>query len=388
MANLSVTNTFSNGTTADAGQVNTNFTDVVNATSDGTIDFSIAALTVAGTLTANGAITLGNATTDDITSTGSLASSIPIKTDATFDIGSTTLGLAGVYLTANSESVRLVADAAASADWTFSLPPAAGTKGHVMHDSDGAGNMKFVPGQTDIKAVASGDYTVLDDDGFASILVTTGASDRTITLPTVADNTDRKIVVKKVDSGAGSVIIDGEGAETIDGSATKTMILQYDSTAVVSDGIVWHVLSDTVLVPQGEVRLTTGNGHGSTNTKIRRFSTQVRNTGTSITYAENSATGASFTINEAGIYTISYHDRHTTLDNYGISLNSSELTTNILSITAADILAQDVLDSNGSGVSVTVRLAKDDVIRPHTGGLVANATAANVWFHITQVARF
>ena len=114
MSNISVTNTFVNGQSADAGEVNTNFTDVINGTSDGSKDFSVSALTVAGvgtfngnvvlgngsgdTITVtgtatfaetttftgatvhNGAVTLGNASGDDITITGSIAASIPIKT--------------------------------------------------------------------------------------------------------------------------------------------------------------------------------------------------------------------------------------------------------------------------------------------------------------------
>lgn len=54
MAAITVTYTFSNGTTADATQVNTNFTDILNGLSDGTKDISIGALTVATTATLTG----------------------------------------------------------------------------------------------------------------------------------------------------------------------------------------------------------------------------------------------------------------------------------------------------------------------------------------------
>src|SRR3990167_8159938 len=107
MANITVTNTFTNSTTADATQVNTNFTDIINGTSDGTKDFSISALTCAGTATLNGAVTLGNASGDDITVTGSLASSIPIKTTNSYDIGSATIGLRSIYIADRSEERRV-----------------------------------------------------------------------------------------------------------------------------------------------------------------------------------------------------------------------------------------------------------------------------------------
>lgn len=94
----SYTYTLTNGTTADASQVQQNFTDILNGVSDGTKDLSINALTAAGTATFNGNVTLGNASGDDITVTGSLASTIAIKTNNSFNIGSATLGLAGIYL--------------------------------------------------------------------------------------------------------------------------------------------------------------------------------------------------------------------------------------------------------------------------------------------------
>ena len=81
----------------------------------------------------------------------------------------------------------------------------------------------------------SADYTVLDDDDYLHLQVTTGASDVTITLPTLADNVDRAFYVTKVDSGAGEVIIAGEGSETITGEASRTIKFQY-TTAQITDG--------------------------------------------------------------------------------------------------------------------------------------------------------
>lgn len=70
MANPSVTYTFSNGTAADASEVNTNFSDIINSLTDGTKSLSIDALTAAGAATFNGNVTLGNASGDTITVTG------------------------------------------------------------------------------------------------------------------------------------------------------------------------------------------------------------------------------------------------------------------------------------------------------------------------------
>lgn len=98
MASPSVTYTFSNGATADATQVNQNFTDLIAAMTDGSKSFSIDALTVAGAATLNGAVTLGNATSDDITCIGYFASALVPKTDDTYDLGSATNKWQDIYI--------------------------------------------------------------------------------------------------------------------------------------------------------------------------------------------------------------------------------------------------------------------------------------------------
>ena len=99
MASPTVTYTFTNGTVADATQMNTNFTDIINALTDGTKSISIDALTVAGAALFNGAVTLGNATGDDVTITGYVASAIVPKTTNTYALGSSSLLYSAVYST-------------------------------------------------------------------------------------------------------------------------------------------------------------------------------------------------------------------------------------------------------------------------------------------------
>lgn len=99
MASPTVPFIFSNSTVADATQVNDNFTAILALITDGTIDYSINSLTLGGTLTANGAVNLGNAASDDLTITASLAKTLAIKTKNTYSIGADTLYLANIYST-------------------------------------------------------------------------------------------------------------------------------------------------------------------------------------------------------------------------------------------------------------------------------------------------
>lgn len=282
MANISVTYSFTNGTALDATQVNTNFSDIIAGTSDGTKDFSINALAVAAAATFNGNVTLGNASSDDLTVTGSLASSIPIKTTRSYDIGSADLGLRVIYLGMNStHTIALQAPSAgASADYTIELPATAGSVGQgLVRTSTSA--VSWAPQQYTTNSVSSADYTVTDTDGYYLIDVTTGSSDRTVTLPTLADNTGRVIMIAKADSGTGFVIVDGENSETINGDATKTLRRQYDLITVKALASEWRVvkqeLSDAVISSWASYTPTT-NGFGglaSVNVWWRRVGTSV-----------------------------------------------------------------------------------------------------------------
>ena len=76
-----------------------------------------------------------------------------------------------------------------------------------------------------ITAKSSGSpYTVLSTDEF--IVVTTGGSGYTVDLPAASANAGRKIIIVKADSGAGAVTVTPAGADTIEGSATKSLTTQ------------------------------------------------------------------------------------------------------------------------------------------------------------------
>ena len=88
----------------------------------------------------------------------------------------------------------------------------------------------------------SADYTILDTDTFAILYVTAGAANKTMTLPTASANTDRVIKIMKIDSGAGYCIVDGEGAETINGTTTWEITEQYGYIQIQCDGSQWFVI--------------------------------------------------------------------------------------------------------------------------------------------------
>ena len=156
-------------------------------------------------------------------------------------------------------------------------------------------------------------------------------------------------------------------AVTIGTSNTDTNNFQLrsnaDGTATLarkSDGSGWDVLtidsSGYVRFPttvQSMVRLTGSNGYGTTNTAIWRFTTQVTNQGTDITYASSAANGDTFTVNTNGVYAITYTNQFNATQWMGLSLNATgaDLTTNVYALTASKMLSS-VYTSSASGAGI------------------------------------
>lgn len=148
-------------------------------------------------------------------------------------------------------------------------------------------------------------------------------------------------------------------------------------------------ISSTLIEPitdRSELVLTTGNGMGSTSTKIRRYTTTETNTGSSISYPGDSATlGAEITILKEGVYSMTVVDAQAVGNcGIGLSLNSNQLTTAIETITASARLCHVVITNNVDGTATVVRrLIVGDVIRSHIGGLPDGTTLTK--FSITRL---
>jgi hypothetical protein len=101
--------------------------------------------------------------------------------------------------------------------------------------------------------------------------------------------------------------------------------------------------------PTSRVFLVTQNGYGSSSTAIPRFTTAVVNSGSDITYADSASLGTTFTINTTGMYAMSMWiclQIGNDLD-IAFSLNSTQLTTRPLSLTASTRLAMAFLHLAG-----------------------------------------
>lgn len=454
MAFPSVTFTFTNGSNSDATQVNQNFTDVLNAFSDGTKDINIFSATIAGALTANGNVNLGDSTVDSLTITASLASTVAIKTNNSFDIGSASLGLGSIYYgSSGGFTTRIVGGATSS--WTMTLPTTGGTSGYHLR-TNGSGTTNWVNpygpyGASNYGLAASVSSNILTvalkgadgndpsatnpvDIVFRNATSTTGTPIiRTATAATSmtisngsslgqASGANQYVWVYAIDN-AGTIELAVAGAPFTDELAVVTTTTEggggtatsgttiYSGTTRSNVGVrllgrlksnqatagTWasSILEISLAaalknqMPRSEVFLQNGNGHGSTNNKIRRFTNTTLNYGTAITYADSAANGASLTINEDGVYGYTYADsRSGGAADVGVSNNSNQLTTAIGSISGANHVNHNTTGNSGfeTCASGTLWLRAGDVIRPHTDGSPDSTNAPDSHFRLLRLA--
>ena len=93
----------------------------------------------------------------------------------------------------------------------------------------------------------SADYTITDTDNIGTVLVDDTSSNRTITLPTAADNTDRKLLVINTSSDGGTVTVDGEDGSN---NAFQTYIWEF-TTAGIPYTVIQNVLLQGCTISPG-----------------------------------------------------------------------------------------------------------------------------------------
>lgn len=249
---------------------------------------------------------------------------------------------------------------------------------------NGTGWKRFRQELMKVTAVKTSTYTVTRFDDV--VLCNAGSAAFSVNLLSAATYPGQIITIMKAvaDTSTNAVTVDGSGSETIGGVLTVQLIYSGDYITIVSDGSNWHILQNKI----GCIyRLQGENGNGSTNNKIKLFSTVTLTLGNAFTGANSATLGASATINIPGVYAFTVSDSANGSDTYGLSLNSTQLTTAISSITAADRLAlgQTSAADKTYTVSWTGPLKAGDVVRPHTSGSTDGANPAYAVFAAARV---
>lgn len=91
-----------------------------------------------------------------------------------------------------------------------------------------------------------GSYNATLADSHVVVLMTTGASDRSVNLPAVATSEGMEIEMVKVDAGVGKAVFDGDSGDTINGATTLDLASQWDRARIYCDGSQWVMTEGNV----------------------------------------------------------------------------------------------------------------------------------------------
>jgi hypothetical protein len=338
MAAPSVTHTFTNGTTADATEVNQNFTDIINGITDGNSDLTISAFTANGAAVFNGTVTLGNATGDDVTITGRIAAHIDPKTASTYDLGDSTQLWRASYFDNHLASINAVGDPS----YSFHADTNTG-----MY-SAGADTLNFGTGGTLALTITSAQLCTFANamiiaDGSAaapSIYSATGTSDTGIYMDT-ADEVDISCAGSDVAnfSATGLVLtgtINVSGAiEIADGSTALPSI--YSATGTSDTGISMGVADQVHISTGGVERVEFGT------------TTIFNDTGANVDFRIEGDTDANLFFLDASADTI------------GVGTSAPAHTLTVYNSTNPVIALQNATTGTGTNTGGTIQISSDDM---------------------------
>jgi len=104
-------------------------------------------------------------------------------------------------------------------------------EGMIWYDKDADGSIAI----TYEISLKTSDYTATSDD---DVILCSGTI--TISLPVASGVSGKRLYIKNI--GTGSITVDPNGTETIDGGTTAVIENQYESITIVCDGSNWHII--------------------------------------------------------------------------------------------------------------------------------------------------
>ena len=201
----------------------------------------------------------------------------------------------------------------------------------------------------------STDYTINEDDHFIEVDATSG--DVTLTLPPVTAGivAGQPLTIKKIDSSANLVILDGDGSETIDGATTHTLYAEDETVSIISNATEWVVRHKTEHVIKGPTASET----------LLTLQTTDDNATNTILEVENSSGTVLVSIENDGILNTAS----------GRIKNTTRVTTTYTILVTDDVVFANT-DSAGYTVTLPVGVEGQTVKIINSGSSVNNLTLA------------
>ena len=166
----------------------------------------------------------------------------------------------------------------------------------------------------------------------------------TVTLPAAASNTGRTYYIKNIDTDGDDITIDGNGSETIDGSATYVLDTYLRNVKLISNGTSWFVISDgnNGAITALTCGSATNNGTLTSGTAASGVSSAVPYTG------GNGGTHSGQTVSSTGVTGLT-----ATLSAGSLASGSGSLTYNITGTPASSGTATFAISIGGQTCNLT-----------------------------------
>jgi hypothetical protein len=233
----------------------------------------------------------------------------------------------------------------------------------------------FSAGSTILSIVSkSTTYTATTSDEV--ILVDTGIA-WTLTLYASASNSGKKIIIKKTTSDTNSLTIDANSTETIDGSTTLILDLQYEEVTLICDGSNWYI--EDHFVPLVALRRTSATTAAEANPLD--FTTAVYDT-------HSGYSSGVYTTPKAGKYAVS--SRILTASKAWTAGNAINLTIEKggVSYAASDDRTPTMTDQFGASIFTIVDCAKGETLElgfSSSGSATLSGVAVNNYLEIYRI---
>ena len=338
MSYFTYTTTIANGQAADGDLLMQNFNDALNGVTDGTKDINVAALTAAGAATFNGTVALGNATGDDITITGYVASNLVFKTSGTYDIGTANLGLRSIYMTGTdvTSTLRLLCPTM-TGDYTLTLPADVTDTLVGKTTTDTLTNKRLTSPKLNEDVAVTTTATKLNY--ITSATGTTGTDSTNIvfsTSPTFVTPVLGAATATSVNFGATSLAHYQEGTFTLTGNAV--VFAGGSGTMTDSGGGTWTRIGKLVFVT-GLCTITKGTAAGALTLVMSNWTGDVPPASANI--SNNTATGVAW-FTAANAFTEATVNK--LIPNIGVNSSTIYLsaTNDTTTVAAYDVIAADL----------------------------------------------
>lgn len=150
------------------------------------------------------------------------------------------------------------------------------------------------------------------------------------------------------------------------------------SSITIQSGYIpqWNNKTSKIISNIASAGAANGVAYGSTDTAIRKINAPSTNNGDKIQYFSSGGTqasggvgGAEFLCAVSGYYSFTYCDSFSAASALGLSIDSSQRTTQLTGITAANILAYsnaNTAPNYPGGIAIVTYLTAGNTIRPHT----------------------